>query len=252
VNTSFFLAKRYFLSRKKRNFIHVISLISMLGVAFGTASLVIVLSVFNGLEDLIRSLYSSFDPEIKIEAAEGKWFIRSDELLETVSQVPGVEVVSEVIEDNALLRYKDAQMVARIKGVSDNFLDQQRLDRVIVHGEPQLKKEQINYAILGLGVSHKLSISPQNEFSALQVYYPKSIRGSSTNLSNMYNQKSILPGGIFAIEKQYDEQYLFVPLDFAAELFNYDEKRTSLEIKTSEQYHILEVQRALSEKLGED
>jgi lipoprotein-releasing system permease protein len=224
----------------------------MLGVAFGTASLVIVLSVFNGLEDLIRSLYSSFDPEIKIEAAEGKWFIRSDELLETVSQVPGVEVVSEVIEDNALLRYKDAQMVARIKGVSDNFLDQQRLDRVIVHGEPQLKKEQINYAILGLGVSHKLSISPQNEFSALQVYYPKSIRGSSTNLSNMYNQKSILPGGIFAIEKQYDEQYLFVPLDFAAELFNYDEKRTSLEIKTSEQYHILEVQRALSEKLGED
>jgi lipoprotein-releasing system permease protein len=224
----------------------------MLGVAFGTASLVIVLSVFNGLEDLIRSLYSSFDPEIKIEAAEGKWFIRSDELLETVSQVPGVEVVSEVIEDNALLRYKDAQMVARIKGVSDNFLDQQRLDRVIVHGEPQLKKEQINYAILGLGVSHKLSISPQNEFSALQVYYPKNIRGSSTNLSNMYNQKSILPGGIFAIEKQYDEQYLFVPLDFAAELFNYDEKRTSLEIKTSEQYHILEVQRALSEKLGED
>lgn len=224
----------------------------MLGVAFGTAALVIVLSVFNGLEDLIRSLYSSFDPEIKIESAEGKWFIRSDELIETVSQVPGVEVVSEVIEDNALLRYKDAQMVARIKGVSDNFLDQQRLDRVIVHGEPQLRKEQINYAILGLGVSHKLSISPQNEFSALQVYYPKSIRGSSTNLSNMYNQKLIMPGGIFAIEKQYDEQYLFVPLDFAAELFDYDEKRTSLEIKTNEEYKMLEVQRALAEKLGAD
>ena len=224
----------------------------MLGVAFGTASLVIVLSVFNGLEDLIRSLYSSFDPELKIEAAEGKWFIRSDDLLEIVSQVPGVEVVSEVIEDNALIRYQDAQMVARIKGVSDNFLDQKRLDKVIVHGEPKLKRETINYAILGLGVSHKLSISPQNEFSSLQVYYPKIIKGSSTNLSNMYTQKSILPGGIFAIEKQYDEQYLFVPLDFAAELFDYDQKRTALEVKTKDQYHMLEVQSALSEVLGDD
>ena len=224
----------------------------MLGVAFGTAALVIVLSVFNGLEDLIRSLYSSFDPEIKIEAAEGKWFISSEELLHTVSEVPGVEVVSEVIEDNALIRYQDAQMVARIKGVSDNFPDQQRLDKVIVHGEPQLKKESISYAILGLGVSHKLSISPKNEFSSLQVYYPKNIRGSSTNLSNMYTQKSILHGGIFAIEKQYDEQYLFVPLDFAAELFDYDQKRTSLEIKTSQEYDMLEVQQALAETLGTD
>jgi lipoprotein-releasing system permease protein len=161
----------------------------MLGVAFGTAALVIVLSVFNGLEDLIKSLYSSFDPEIKVEAAEGKWFESSESLLTKVRQVPGVAVVSEIIEDNALIRYQDAQMVARIKGVSDNFQEQQRLDRVIVQGAPLLKKDRINYAILGLGVSHKLSISPKNEFSALQVYYPKNVRSSSTNISNLYTQK---------------------------------------------------------------
>jgi lipoprotein-releasing system permease protein len=223
----------------------------MLGVAFGTAALVIVLSVFNGLEVLIRSLYSSFDPELKIESAEGKWFESSEKLLATVSEVPGVGVVSEVIEDNALIRYKDSEMVARIKGVSDNFQKQQRLDKVIVHGEADLSKKDINYAILGLGVSHRLSVSPKDNFSSLQVYYPKHGPVSSTNLTNLYTQKSILPGGIFAIEKQYDEQYVFVPLDFAIELFDYQQRRTSLEIKIAEGYHMMEVQKRLIQQLGE-
>ncbi len=226
-------------------------MISMLGVAFGTAALVIVLSVFNGLESLIRSLYSSFDPEIKIESAEGKWFDSSEELLVTVSQVPGVEVVSEVIEDNALIRYRDAEMVVKIKGVSDNFLEQERLVKVIIQGEPVLKKGHINYAIIGLGVSHSLSVSPKDEFTSLQVYYPKNIRATSSNPSGLYTQKSILPGGIFAIEKQYDEQYVFVPLDFASELFQYDQRRTSLEIKTSPQHDMLDVQEKLTNVLGD-
>ena len=222
----------------------------MLGVAFGTAALVIVLSVFNGLESLIKSLYSSFDPEIKIESAEGKWFISSPELIDKVSNTPGVSVVSEVIEDNALIRYQESEMVVRIKGVSENFLEQQRLDKVVVHGTPSLQVDQVNYAIVGLGVSHNLSISPKNEFSHLQVYYPKNVRTASSNPTNMYNQKSIRPGGIFAIEKQYDEQYVFVPLDFAAQLFEYDKKRTSLEIKIDSEYDMYEVQQTIADILG--
>ena len=225
-------------------------MISMLGVAFGTAALVIVLSVFNGLESLIRSLYSSFDPEIKIESAEGKWFENDKDLLTTVSNVPGVEVVSEVIEDNALIRYQDAEMVVKIKGVSDNFLEQQRLENVIIHGDAALKKSGINYAIVGLGVSHSLSISPKDEFTSLQVYYPKNVRSSTSNPTGMYTQKSILPGGIFAIEKQYDEQYVFVPLDFATDLFQYDQRRSSLEIKVNPEHDMLEVQDALISTLG--
>ncbi|GJM27768.1 MAG: membrane protein [Cyclobacteriaceae bacterium] len=223
----------------------------MLGVAFGTAALVIVLSVFNGLEGLIRSLYSSFDPELKIESAEGKYFESSTSLLDSVREVPGVDVVSEVIEDNALIRYKDAEMVARIKGVSENFRKQQRLDNVIVHGEATLTKGDINYAILGLGVSHRLSISPKDQFSALQIYYPKHGTVSTTNLTNLYTQKSILPGGIFAIEKQYDEQYIFVPLNFAIALFEYQQRRTSLEIKIAEGYDMIKVQNALNQTLGD-
>ncbi len=224
----------------------------MFGVALGTAALVVVLSVFNGLENLIRSLYGSFDPEIKIEAMEGKWFDISSELLEQVSNTEGVEVVSEVVEDNALMRYRDAEMFVRLKGVSDNFIEQQRLAKVLVNGDPQLKKGDVSYAVVGLGVLHNLSISPNDEFTSLQLYYPKVTRGRAPASGALYNQKSILPGGVFAIEKQYDEQFVFVPLDFAAELFQHQDRRTSLEIKVSENFKIEEVQGTLIQKLGEE
>ena len=228
----------------------MISLISMIGVALGTAALVVVLSVFNGLEDLIRSLYGSFDPEIKIEAAEGKWFEMSDSLQQVVQNTPGVEVVSEVIEDNALIRYRDSEMVVRLKGVSDNFMEQKRLDKVVVEGDGILQKGDLHYAIVGAGVKYSLSIAPNDELTSIQVYYPKHTRSRVTNPSALYNQKAILPGGVFAIEKQYDEQYVFVPLNFAAELFDYDRRRTSLEIKVLDDQEIESVQTLLKSTLG--
>lgn len=224
----------------------------MLGVAFGAAALVIVLSVFNGLESLIRSLYGSFDPEIKIESAEGKWFTMSDSLSQVIQNIQDVKVLSEVIEDNALVRYRDAEMVVRLKGVSDNFMDQNRLDKVIVDGEPYLKKGDINYAIVGLGVLHSLSIAPKDEFTSLQVYYPKNTQSRMGNPSSLYTQKAILPGGVFAIEKQYDEQFIFVPLEFAADLFEYENRRTSLEVKISETADLETVQNKLKDVLGSD
>lgn len=224
----------------------------MVGVAIGTMALVIVLSVFNGLEDLIRSLYSSFDPEIKITASTGKSFEVDDYFMEKVSNVKGVDIVTEVIEDNAYVRYRDAEMVVKIKGVGNNFIDQQRMDQTIVHGELKLKKEGINYAIIGRGVQYALGISPSNDFYTLQLFYPKNIRPGSLSATNIYNQRNILPGAVFAIEKQYDESYVFVPLDFAQDLTEYGNKRTSLEIKASQGANIRTLQTALKELLGDE
>ena len=120
----------------------------MVGVAFSTAALIIVLSVFNGLEGLLRSLYTSFDPELKIEAVQGKSFEVTDNLLAKVKSIEGVEVVTEVIEDYAYIRYRDADVVATIKGVSDNFIDQHRLDDRNGQGEMKLKKEGGNFAVV--------------------------------------------------------------------------------------------------------
>ena len=147
MNLPFFIARKYFLSKRKRNFINVISLLSLGIVAICTAALIIVLSVFNGLEGLLRSLYTAFDPQIKIEAAEGKSFIYSSEMASTIRSTEGVDIITQVIEDYAYVRYRDADMVVIIKGVSDNFLDQNRIDSAIVAGELKLHENGLNYAL---------------------------------------------------------------------------------------------------------
>ncbi|MCB0491336.1 MAG: ABC transporter permease [Cyclobacteriaceae bacterium] len=251
MNLSLFIAKRYFFSKRKQNFINIISILSMVGVAFSTAALIIVLSVFNGLEGLLRSLYVSFDPELKIEAVEGKSFEINDELLSKLNAIEGVNVVTEVIEDYAYIRYRDADVVATIKGVSDNFIDQHRLDDRIVQGEMKLKENGIDYAILGRGIQYALSVAVEDEMYALQVFYIKDLKRTSLDPSQMYSRKSIRPGGVFSIEKNYDENYIFLPLDFVADLLDYGNKRTALEIKTDEGVNLNSVKQKVSEAMGD-
>lgn len=222
----------------------------MVGVAFSTAALIIVLSVFNGLEGLLRSLYTSFDPELKIEATQGKSFEVSDSLLARIKNVQGVEVVTEVIEDFAYVRYRDADVVASIKGVSDNFVDQHRLDDRIVQGDLKLHEGGIDFAIIGRGIQYALSVAIDEEMYALQIFYIKDLR-RSLDVSQMYSRKTIRPGGVFSIEKNYDENYIFLPLNFVRELLDYGDKRTSLEIKTAAGADLEKVRDRVKEQLGE-
>lgn len=225
----------------------------MAAVAFGACALIIVLSVFNGLEDFIRALYNSFDPELKIEAAEGKSFEVTKEFLNAIEGVEGVAVVTEVVEDNAYVRFRDSEMIVTLKGVEENFLNQNRMHEAIVHGELKLKENDVNYAVIGRGVQYELSIPPGNDLYPMVVYYPKRGRLSPTlNPENMVNRKPIIPAGIFAIEKHYDTNYIFTPLDFAVELLDYGNRRTALEIKTAEGASIESVQTALKNLLGEE
>ncbi|MFY8037526.1 MAG: ABC transporter permease, partial [Cyclobacteriaceae bacterium] len=232
MNLSLFIAKRYFLSKRKKNFINIISIISMCGVAFSTAALIIVLSVFNGLGDLLRSLNLTFDPELKIEAVKGKSFEVDSLLLEKIRAIEGVEMVTEVIEDYALVRYRDADIVVTIKGYSDNFIQQHRLDDHIVEGKLRLRENGINYAIVGRGVRYALNIGVENNIFPLQVYYIKNAKASTIDISKLYARRDIEPGAVFSIEKNYDDNYIFLPLEFAQDLLDYGNKRTSLEIKT--------------------
>lgn len=252
MNLPFFIARKYFFSGKKRNFINVISIISLIIVSICTAALIVVLSVFNGLEGLLRSMYSSFDPEIKIEAARGKTFEVDSAFLADIKNIEGVDIVTEVIEDYVYIRYRESNMVVTIKGVSENFIDQKRIDDAIVSGDLKLKDGNINYAIIGQGVQYMLTISPGNDLYPLQVHYTKDVKPGQLDISKLYSKKSILVGSVFAIEKNYDENYIFVPLSFTEELLEYKNKRTSLEIKTSSGSNISTVQNQLKGKLGED
>jgi lipoprotein-releasing system permease protein len=223
----------------------------MLGIAFSTAALVIVLSVFNGLEGLLRSLYASFDPEIKIELKRGKSFELTPSLLSAIQSVNGVGIVTEVIEDYAYVRYRDADMVVTMKGVSNNFLEQHRLDDRLSDGRLILQEEEIDYAIIGQGVQYALSVSVNEGFFPLQVFYIKSMKTGSLDPSQLYARQVLQPGGVFTIEKNYDENYIFVPLSFAQELLNYGNKRTALEIQTVNGANLKDVQQKIKETIGD-
>lgn len=253
MNLSFFIASRYFRSKKKRNFITILSIISIIGVAVGTMALVIVMSVFNGLEDLIRGLFASFDAELKIEAAQGKSFLTNEEWLESIRNLEGVAILTEVIEDNALLDYNGNQMIGRIKGVSENFLEQGRFSKGYFWGDTTLGTEIRPAAILGRGVGFFLSVNLDNINVPLKVFYPKAPRSAATiDPTQLYSSAILEPVAYFSVERQFDDQYIIVPLSFTRDLLNYGDKRTSLEIKVAEEYSIEQVQSLLKAHLGTD
>ncbi len=223
-----------------------------MGVALSTAALIIVLSIFNGLEELLQSLNNAFDPQIKVEATTGKSFQMTDSLHHVLEGIEGVEIVTEVIEDYAYVRYRDANQVVTLKGVSSNFIDHHRIENSIVQGKLELKNGDIPYAIIGQGVQYKLTVDLTDQTHALQVYYIKNSTTRSIDPSKLYSQKSIMPAGVFSIVQNFDENYILVPMEFARDLFDYGNKRTSLEIKVEDGVDLYAVQRSLSVKLGDD
>ncbi len=223
----------------------------MVGVAVGTMALVIVMSVFNGLEHLIRELFASFDAELKIEVAQGKSFMTNDTWLDSIRNLEGVAILTEVIEDNALLQYNGNQMIARIKGVSDNFLDQGRFSKGYFWGDTTLGTAKQPAAILGRGVGFFLSVNLDNSNMPLRVFYPKAPRSAATiDPSQLYASDFLDPVAFFSIDSQFDDQYVIAPLAFVQNLLKYGNKRTSLEIKVAKGYSLQEVQRRLKTHLG--
>jgi lipoprotein-releasing system permease protein len=252
LNIPFFIAKRYLVSKRKKNFINIISWLSMMGVAFITAAIVVVLSVFNGLEELLHSLNNTFDPEIKIEAVSGKTFQCTDSLLQKVKEVKGVALVIEVLEDYAYVRYRDANQVVTLKGVSEDFLQEHRIDKAIVAGEIKLSHQGVDYAIIGRGIEYNLSVAVDDPMFPLQLYYIKNVKSPSIDPSRLYAKQNVVPGSVFSIVQNLDENYIVVPLRVVQSLMDAGQKRTSLEIKSESTSSPKEIQRNLQRVLGSD
>lgn len=223
----------------------------MIGVAFGTTALIVVLSVFNGLQDLVRSVYNSFDPEIKIEATVGKSFEMTDSIRQSLKAMPEIKAYTEVIEDNALIMYRDQQVVARIKGVDNTYLELNRLDTFLLRGEARLEEEGVSYAILGSGVAYELALMLDSDHYGMQMVYPRKLRPGAPVSRNSVKRKSIVPAAIFSIEQAYNENYVFVPLSFAQDLMDYGEKRSAIEVFLHDRGNLSKVKSQLSATLGD-
>lgn len=266
-NTSLLIAFRYFSVRRKKNksdslvgsylvgqnFIKTLTNISMVGVGVGSASLVIILSVFNGLEELTMGLYATYNPEIRIAPVQGKSFMASESVLNVIKETEGVAVVTEVIEDDAYLEYGAANMMVTMKGVSDNFMLQYNLGGMLVQGRGELYRDSVARALLGVGVYHQLGVQINDMRKALLFYYPRRDGPVSVNPDRALVRRSVLPGGVLAIEQKFDSKYVLVPLDFARQLTRYEDNRlTSIEVKTITDARPVEVQQRLRNSLPSD
>lgn len=250
MNLSFYIARRYLLGKKSQNAINIISGISVLGVATGTMALVIVLSVFNGFDEVVKSLFSTFDPDIKISAVEGKTFVPEEDQTDALKALPGVQAVSEVIEENVLLLYGEKQHIATIKGVDDAFEAVSGLDSMVYDGSMKLKDRNRSYAVVGQGVAYSLRIG-LNFVDPLFVYTID--RKSQINMAQpeeSIRRDFIYPSGIFAIEQDYDSRYIITPIEFVRELLDYDREVSFLELKLDPGFPPESVQHEIESIMG--
>ena len=253
MNLSLFLAKRYFFSKKK-SFINFLSISAFIGVVVGTSSLIIALSVFNGLEELLKSLYRNFNPEIKIVSNNSKYFIKNNALINKINKIEGVEFVSKSIEDRAIASYNGSEIPVYIKGVDSSFSFQNRLNNNIVEGDFILRKDNSSYAVIGRGIKYKIALNLNDNFNNLILYsVSPDFSFIPTGIQKKpFNQMSIIPSGIFAIEQQIDNNYIIASLKFTEKLFKKNNKITALELKINEQQDIEKIKTEIKNIVGND
>jgi len=251
VKLSFYIAKRYLFAKKSRNAINVISAVSVAGVAVGTMALIIILSVFNGLEKMVSEIFNTFDPDIKITAAMGKTFVADTGRLKLLAKVDGLSCYSLTIEENALLKYGDRQYIATIKGIDDNYAMVSEIDSSMWEGDFILKSDKGRlFAIPGLGVARSLGLRI-NFIQPLVIWVPKKAGSEGDYTNDPFNKRDIFPSGIFEVEKEYDSKFVYVPIDFARELTEIEEGITSVEIKFKENADPGAVQKSVAKIFGE-
>ena len=255
MNFPFYIAKRYLFSKKSHNAINVISGVSVCGVALATLALVCTLSVFNGFQDLVTTMFTAFDPELKIVSVNGKVFDSQDDRIQSLKQMPEIDIVSESLEDNVMVQYKGRQAMAVIKGVEDNFNQLTAIDSILYgRGELLLHDEVVDYAIPGIELVSVLGTGIRF-LDPLEIYAPK--RGSKINVANpasSFNSDYLHSSGlVFAVNQQkYDASYILTSLEFARDLFQYQTEVSSIELKLKEGVNIYKVQKEISQSLGDD
>lgn len=250
------IAWRYLFAKKSQNIINVISWISLLGVLVGSAAILIVLSVFNGLHSFIGSLFGNFDPDLKIEIVEGKTFEATDSLLSLIRRTDGVDMATCYLVDNALIKYDQRQMPAMVMGVDEYFGSVTNIDSITISGQyPVWRFEDDNTCALGYVLAQQLGVSPLAFSNQLMIYAPK--RTGNINMSNpdqSFIKQVTSVSSTFAVQQvDYDSQYAIISLPQARKLFCYSGREVSgIGIKTASNGKADRIQAELSEQLGPD
>jgi lipoprotein-releasing system permease protein len=249
MNFAAFVARRYLFAKKSANVINIISGISIVGVATGTMALIIILSVYNGFEDIIQKSFSKFDPDLKITAVKGKVFSPDENIYKNLYAIQGIEYVCPTLEENVLLEYEDKMAPAVIKGVSPEFAQMNHIDSVITLGQFLLKQNNLNYGVPGTVLARTLGINT-NFLSAIKIYVPKRTAKPNVNPRNAFNTSYVSPSGIFEIQMDYDGKYLLADLGFTRNLLEYGKEVSALEVGIEPSADIENIQEKVETLLG--
>lgn len=223
------IAWRYILGKKSFQAINIITGISMFGIAIGAAALLLILSVFNGFEDLLKGLYNSIYTDLKVYPTEGKYFSPDSSDLATIKSWPEIADLSLTLEETALIEYNGSQDICTLKGVDEEFRNVTSIDSVLLDGEFILQNDEAELAILGAGLASRLNVNHRNPYEALSVYLPN--RKQRGPLDKAFKVKFAYPVGRFSIKQDYDYQYVFVSLDFIRELLDSPDAASGIEIR---------------------
>ena len=245
------IAIRYLFSKKSHSAINAVSAVSVCGVAVATMAMICTLSVYNGFEELISTLYSEIDPQIEVRAKEGKTLQTTSPEVDKLFSIEGIEAITPVIEDNALAIFGENQLPVVVKGVPQNYSSVSSLEKALIDGETSFA-DSLHQAVIGVGVSNNLRVAP-HFVSPIYLYAPKRMsKVSLLNPSSSFNTSQVYCSGVFSISQpEYDDRVIYIPLSVAKNLFDYTTEATLLEIKVSNEEKVDDVKREAQSVLGD-
>lgn len=248
----FHIAFRYLFSKKSANAINLVTWVSMLGMGVGAFALVLVLSVFNGFEHLVISLYNSFYPELQITASSGKFFTDNDTLRNKILHTTDVTFLSATLEENAYLQYAGKDYIAVAKGVDSTYLNVTNLQEKIREGEFVLRTENHYNAVVGANISTALGLNVARLIEPLRINIPRSDNITVFSPDDVFYSSAVLPSGVFSIQQEFDNKYLFVSLGFLQELSGNENHLSAYELKLKSGKNAEKTKKKLEQILGAD
>ena len=245
-----FIAKRYLLAKKSHNLIDIITWISIIGISVGAFALIVVLSAFNGLEQVISSMNSRLTPDLQIAVLKGKTIDMTTFPMAQVRAVQGVEHLIPTITDDALLRANEKQHIGQVKGVGPEYMMLNRVKEVVL-GDGQWTEGSNDFAVPGVGVAWHLGINAYSPYAMVRVYVPKRGDASQMSLESSFNSGVLTVQNVFQTEQELDEKMVLVPFDWLSELIEYDHKATNMEIFLTSNADVQKVKKEVMAIIGE-
>lgn len=246
------IAFRYLFSKKSTNAINIISWVSMVGMAVGAFALIVVLSVFNGFEGLVLSLYNSFYPDLEVTAVSGKTFEQNEQLYNKLIKLDGVAAVSQTLEENAYLEYGEDASLGTIKGVDSKYNEVTTVSKYVHEGNFMLRDSNFHYAVIGANLSYPMNISVERAIEPLRITVPRKGAKNAMLPGDAFTTMQAVPGGIFSIQQEFDSKYVFVDLDFAKQLLGDDKRISAYEIKLKDGTDIEALRKNVAAQAGDD